>query len=356
MAEKSLMVIAAHCDDIELNFAGTMFKYHEKFGYDIIYVQSTNNMSGLWSEATAGEHAGLSKLPGWIAEKKTTPYPGLKRLTHLVPWYYEIQQRKKEAADAARDCFHTVPIHLDYAQRHYTDRDLKKIDLRYGAPAPDCYDPAVPTIMTACDDPAQIERVAKLILDKDPEVIFTHPAVDYTFEHTGTTLLVQKAFCKAERAGYKGSLICAAAPGKNNMGRFFDRWDSFIDTTGLMQKKMEAVGKHACQISYPDHVCFFDPYAGKICGCETAETYVVVRLSAVRSGALTRELARNHKFCNENWMKLFFSKASEVVFEDFDIMCRRKQAHWEKLARQKTAPAAGGVCKTARMKRRPARK
>ena len=46
MGNKSLMVIGAHCDDIEFNFGATMLKYHEKFGYDIVYVQSTNNMSG----------------------------------------------------------------------------------------------------------------------------------------------------------------------------------------------------------------------------------------------------------------------------------------------------------------------
>jgi LmbE family N-acetylglucosaminyl deacetylase len=60
MGKKSLMVIGAHCDDIELNFGGTMLKYHEKLKYDIIYVQSTNNMSGGWSEATEGARAGLS--------------------------------------------------------------------------------------------------------------------------------------------------------------------------------------------------------------------------------------------------------------------------------------------------------
>ena len=31
----ALMTIGAHCDDIELNFAGTMLKYHERFGYEI---------------------------------------------------------------------------------------------------------------------------------------------------------------------------------------------------------------------------------------------------------------------------------------------------------------------------------
>ncbi|MFA7158426.1 MAG: PIG-L family deacetylase [Kiritimatiellia bacterium] len=316
MGKNKLMVIAAHCDDIELNFGATMLKYHEKFKYDIIYVQSTNNMSGGWSEVIKGERAGLSKMPEWITEKETRA-ASKERLNHMVPWYYEIQQRKKEAANSARDLFHTVPIHLDYAQRHYTDRNLKKIDLRYGMPAPDCYDPAIPTIMTACDDPAQVERVANLILEKDPEVVLTHAAVDYTFEHTGTTLLVKHAFYKAQSKGYNGSLLCSLSPSMMELGRFYDRWDAFIDTTGFFKKKLEAAGKHACQIPYPDQLDLFDAYAGKICGCETAETYTVAWLSDARGGALTDEFAKNHDRCNKNWMQMFFSPESDKVFEEF---------------------------------------
>ena len=326
MGNKSLMVIGAHCDDIEFNFGATMLKYHEKFGYDIVYVQSTNNMSGSWNEPIKGERAGMAKMPAWITEKKTTAVSGKsgKFLHHTVPWYYEIQQRKKEAANSARDCFHTEPIHLDYAQRHYTDKDLKMVDLRYGAPAPDCYDPSIPTIMTACDDPAQIERVAKLILKKDPEVILTHPPVDYTFEHTGTNLLVKKAFYMAQNMGYDGSFLCSIAPSNMELGRFFDRWDSFIDTTGFLKKKLNAVGKHACQVPYIDKLDLFDAYAGKICGgCESAERFTVVVLADTRTGALTKEFAKNHKYCNKNWMQMFFSSETEQAFEDFHEQYRR---------------------------------
>lgn len=324
MKPSKLMSIAAHCDDIELNFGATMLKYHEAFGYDIVYVLSTNNMSGQWTEATEGEYAGQPKLPDWITEKQTVASPAHGRLIHQVPWYHEMPQRKREAEAAARDCFDTVPIHLDYAQRHYTDRTLNTVDLRYGAPAPDCYDPAIPTIMTACDDPEQIRRVATLMLEKDPEVIFTHAAVDYTFEHTGTTLLVKKAFYQAKAAGYDGSLLCAANPGKNAMGRFYDRWDSFVDTTGYFEKKKVAIGKHACQMPYPDTLMLFDVHAGKICGtCQTAEPFVVVSLSETRDGPLTRELKQNHRYCNENWTELFFSEKAEAVYAAFAAQCRK---------------------------------
>ena len=44
----SLMAIGAHVDDLELNIGGTLAKYHE-CGYEIVYVMSTDNISGLWS-------------------------------------------------------------------------------------------------------------------------------------------------------------------------------------------------------------------------------------------------------------------------------------------------------------------
>ena len=49
MGNRILMVIGAHADDIELNVGGTLVKYHE-MGYEIVYVMSTNNMSGGWSK------------------------------------------------------------------------------------------------------------------------------------------------------------------------------------------------------------------------------------------------------------------------------------------------------------------
>jgi LmbE family N-acetylglucosaminyl deacetylase len=339
MGKPSVMAVAAHCDDVEFCFASTLLKYHEKEQYAVWYVQSTNNMSGGWAEVIAGRRAGLSPLPAWITEKQTRKV-GDRRLQHQVPWYHEIRQRKTEAANAARDCFGTEPIHLDYAQRHYWDRSLRKVELRYGAPAPDCYDPDVPTIMTACEDPGAIERVANLILEKDPEVVLTHPAVDYTFEHTGTTLLVQKAFDLARSRGYDGSLLLrSATPALMRMGAFFGRWDSFIDTTGFLARKREAIGKHACQVPEIDGLDLFDTSAGALCGgCESAETYTVVELSETRTGALTEEFARNHDYCNRHWMELFFSERSKQAFSAFEEQYRRHNG----LAaprRKKAAPA-----------------
>jgi len=316
MKKNKLMVVGAHCDDIELCYGATMLKYHEQFGYEIVYVQSTNNMSGSWTEAVEGERAATApKVPAWVTDIQSTRVN--RRMVHQVPWYIEMAQRKLEAANSASKFFHTEPIHLDYAQRHYWNRDLKMVDLRYGSPPPDCLDPEIPTIMTACDDPSAINRVADLILEKDPEVILTHAAVDYTFEHTGTTLLMKHAFNKALEKGYDGSLLCSIPHGGMGMGKFFDRWDSFVDTTGYLAKKYEAIGMHACQMPYPEDLDLMDAVRGKICNVGEIEPYTVVELSETRKGTLTEELAKNHIFCNKNWMKLFFSPESKKILADF---------------------------------------
>jgi len=320
---KHLMAVAAHCDDIEFLMAGTMLKCHEKFGYGIVYVQSTNNMSGEWCQATQGERAVTAPVPpAWLKRIKTREAsPGL--LVHTVPWYVEMAQRKKEAADSAREFFHTEPLHLDYPQRHYTDGELKKIDLRYGAPRPDCVPEDFPSIVTAHEDKDALERMANLILEKDPEVIMTHAPVDYTEEHTSTSHLVRKAFLKAKAQGYDGSLVFALTVTSGAYGEFFDRWDAFVDITGFEDKKRQAIGTHACQVPFPERLDLEDCLRGKICGVGAAEVFHVFELSGTRSGELADELGRSHAHCRANWSRMFFSPESEKLFADFREECAR---------------------------------
>ena len=160
MDEQTLMVIGAHADDIEFNFGGTALKYHEKFGYEIVYVMSTNNMSGSWNQVIDLEKRN-TEIPEYLLPRieRTNYANGLCRST-VTPWYVEIAQRKKECADAARKLFDTVPIHLDHPQRHYTNGDLKKVELRYGTPRPDLIIEDVPSILTAHEDKSSVEGLA----------------------------------------------------------------------------------------------------------------------------------------------------------------------------------------------------
>ena len=91
MKDKTVMGVAAHCDDIDFLFAGTLLKYHEKFDYRIVYVESTNNMSGSWSVNDSGKP---ELPPGDFKRSKREYYPG--RFTWDVPWFIEMPQRKRK--------------------------------------------------------------------------------------------------------------------------------------------------------------------------------------------------------------------------------------------------------------------
>ena len=289
MKKETVMGVAAHCDDIEFLFAGTLLKYHGQFNYQVVYVESTNNMSGSW----AIDGSGRPELPpGDYKRVKREYYPG--RFAWDVPWFIEMPQRKKEAGDAAA-CFGTEPIFLDYPQRHYLDGDLNPVFLTYGSPRPECVPENLPSIVTAHDRREEVEKAASLILEKDPEVIITHAPVDYTEEHTATSHLIRKAFRAAKKQGYDGSLIFAHPVTSGLYGAFFDQFDTFIDITGFERKKREVLAKHACQVPYPEKLDIEDIPRGKRCGTGAAELFYVFELSETRNGALTDELKRNFK-------------------------------------------------------------
>ncbi len=282
------MGVAAHCDDVEFLFGGTLLKYHEKSDYRVIYVESTNNMSGSW--ALKDDKPELP--PGDFKREKKEYFPG--RFCWQVPWFIEMPRRKEEAALAAA-CYGATPVFLDYPQRHYWNEDLVRIDLEYGAPRPACVPEHMPTIVTAHDHPEEVARVTKFILEEDPEVIITHAPVDYTEEHTATSHLMRKAFLAARKQGYDGSLIFAQGVTAGLYGSFFDQFDTFIDITGFEKKKREVLGKHACQVPFPEKLDIEDIPRGKRCGVGAAELYYVFELSGTRQGLLTEELKKNYR-------------------------------------------------------------
>lgn len=274
------MAIGAHADDIEINVGGTLEKAFRN-GYEIVYVMSTNNMSG--SVATLGADG--------------------KRTVTQEPNTEMILRRKRECDDAARE-WGTVPIHLDHPQRHYTDENLQRVDLRYGSPVPGCITGSVPSILTACEDKESIERVANLILEKNPELVFTHPLATYNPEHYCTTLLVANGYWKAVEQGYRGGLLFWVEP-ETRFGPAYHRWETFIDYSPYLDRKMEVLGKHACQMPNAHlptfgHRILADEY-GKACGCRAAECFIWGRRPDPREGqrsfpaygSITLELHQN---------------------------------------------------------------
>ena len=251
-----VMAIGAHADDIEIHTGGTLEKYFHQ-GYEVVYVMSTNNMSG---------------QVGWVnpdGSKEARP----EVTTDMMP------RRKRECDDAARE-WNTKPIHLDHPQRHYTDENLEKVELRYGCPRPDTVPGDVPTIITACEDKPSIERLKNLILEKNPEVIFTHGIATTNPEHFCTALLVTRAYWKAVEEGFKGAMLLW-----RDYHTFFgpseSQWDTYIDYTPYLDRKMELIGKHDCQMPQWAQPGFGHRVVakefGKAEGCGAAEPFIWVR-------------------------------------------------------------------------------
>ncbi len=110
---RSILVVGAHADDIEIQTGGVLLKYRDA-GYTVVYVMATNNMSG-----------GVSELlsDGTIRTTREGTVDMMAR-------------RKRECDDGAR-ALGTVPIHLDHPQRHYWDEVAQKdVELRYGCALP----------------------------------------------------------------------------------------------------------------------------------------------------------------------------------------------------------------------------
>jgi len=262
MTKRCLMAVGAHADDIELLAGGTLLKYHDQ-GYDVVYVMSTNNMSGSWSRVK----------PDGTKESTLPPY-------HVIE-----PQRKLEAAAAAK-LFGTVPIHLEHPQRHYTRDDGKVEELRYGSERPKTVAPNTPTIITAYEDAASVKRLSDLMLEKNPEAVFTHALGDWNIEHLGTCLLVTKAYRKAVESGYGGMLLYVPN-GTATFGERMAQWETFVDISRFGDRKLEAIGTHACQFATPHQTDY--PileqwqFWGTACGCRYAEVFVIAGHPAVQA-------------------------------------------------------------------------
>lgn len=223
---KKIMAVGAHADDIEGNVGGTLLKYYER-GYEIIYVMSTNNFSGCWSRV---EDDGSVKVD--------KPVPEV-----IMP------QRKLEAEKGAI-FFGAKPIYLDHPQRHYFLSDGSQSEVRYGSSMAPFINADVPTILTAHENKQCVEEMAGLIEKYEPELILTHGPVQFDLEHSGTMLLVTKAYWNNVEKGFNGGLLYWN-DGITYLGFSFCRWDTHIDISNYLERKTDACAVHASQLPFP---------------------------------------------------------------------------------------------------------
>ena len=245
--QKRIMAIYSHADDIEGHAGGTILKYLAR-GYELIYVMSTNNMSGNWNTLDAA---------GNIVSRK-------------VPWYEIMPQRKLEAAKAA-ERLHAVLIHLNHPQRGYWDKDLVRHASGHGTAPLNCVEPEC-TILNAHESPAARKQIADLIAEYQPEAVLTHDSIQLDMEHIGTSLLVTRSL---KECGYKGMVLLSPCVDEPFCGNIYNCCQSWIDITGTYQGKMDLIAIHACQMPKVSHLTW-RPWKIEE-KCEHIEAFAVVQ-------------------------------------------------------------------------------
>ena len=278
--KKMILAVGAHADDVEMSMGGTILKYLDQ-EYELTYVLATNNMSG--------EFAYLDEN-GNVRSRSIQPED-------------EIKVRQEEARKAAA-MFGTVPIHLNFAQRHYTGPDGKKVKINYGTELPSFLTPGMPSIVTAHEDADAVKKLTDIILDCDPEVIITRGLADTNIEHICTALYTLKARQNAMKQGYDGALLMCRGVGRGFPDIYY-RYDTFINTSGFMQRKWDAIRCHASQKPLPEKLDLRDFVEGARCGVETVEPFIFGGIGAWRIGPFTTEIFRNHLYCKENYHRMF---------------------------------------------------
>lgn len=269
--QDTILAIGAHADDLELQMGGTLAKYHQGYGYDIIYVMATNNMSG-------AKHAEFD--------------PADTRPLHV-----RTSELRKREAEAAANYFGTNAVHLDHPQRHFSltpgPDGGERVYADYGAPAFEGQDSGIPCILRAHEHPPSIQRVIDLIRKYDPEVIFTHGGPIGNLEHAATQLLVNKAYWAAVGQGYQGMLVGWHDLGWNHFCEYRQRWDTHVDISDYWQQKMDATRLHVTMKPHPEQLDW--PEWGPACNCRHAEVFDVIgRIkNTLQQGALTLELIQH---------------------------------------------------------------
>jgi LmbE family N-acetylglucosaminyl deacetylase len=217
---------------------------------------STNNMAGSWSEVQADGSVTVTRPPTLAM----------------------MERRKAEAAEGARR-FGTVPIHLDHPQRHYNDRNGNVVEVRYGSALPEGVPPDVPTILTAHEHENCLHPLIALIRQHDPVWILTHSMAQLDQEHVGTSLLVTKGFGEAAKSGYEGGVL-HWREGFTHLGQLNAAWDIFVDITEYLDRKIDLIATHRCQIPKPNRPDFPPRVRalawGNACGCESAEVHALI--------------------------------------------------------------------------------
>lgn len=250
-----LVVIAAHCDDAELNAGGTMAKWAAR-GEKVHIVSATNSC------------AGFMVPPGDDGSREYRVVGG-----EMTPIRYAEQ-------DAAAALIGATVHYLNYTQRHYWDGQ-RQVRLNFDAkgPPPDAIKGLVPLLM-AFQLEEHITKMSRLLVGLAPTLVLCQPPTDLDPEHHALASLTWSAFQKAGDQ-LAGVPLRFYTPGSSCQSGLFEvPYDTFEDITDTFDMKLKLCAAHASQMTafrwrmVKDRAAHF----GAKFGVKYAEPFVTAKL------------------------------------------------------------------------------
>ena len=232
----TLVAVAAHADDAELNAGGTMARWADEGGA-VHIVMVTNNCSGSIIPVTSRRFGTCGRLSPIGDEGARRRLPPLETMA--------IRRREQEAAAALIG----AEVHyLDYCQRHYWDGE-REISEGYGdVPAP----PGIagrPPLLIAFQQAEHVERLADLLVGLKPDLVLTQSVLDLDPEHHAVASMVWQAF-QRRSADLAAAPLRFWTPGSSCQDGLLDPgYDCVEDISDYFERKLALCHCHASQMT-----------------------------------------------------------------------------------------------------------
>lgn len=222
--QKTLVAIAAHADDAELNAGGTMAKWIADGG-QVHILMVTNNCSGLLIPDNGDE----------------------TRLYRAGPAETTALRHREQTAAAAVIGAH---VHfLNFCQRHFFDGANEQTLNFSQPPTPFSEINQAQPLLIAADEPATHARLTQQLIDLDPDLVLTHPPVDLDPEHQTVASIIWRIFQQNKNLRASVPLRFWAPGGSCPAGMLPMNYDHIEDISAYYSAKQAQLRCHRSQMT-----------------------------------------------------------------------------------------------------------
>lgn len=254
MPSRTLVAVAAHADDFELNAAGYALRWIRDGG-QVVIIMVTSNCSGplLLPDATDGQAVRL-------------PPDQTSAVRH-------------GEQDAAAAHLGAKVIYLNYSQRHYWNGHRQvTVGFEMTEPAPPGIAGRLPLIQ-AFRNRQEVQKLRDLLRSLSPAEVLTQTVIDLDPEHHMVAAMVWQAFM-LEPALHDVPLRFWSPGSSAPDGLFDPNYDYIVDITDTYDTKVELCHLHASQMT-PERLTMVRDHAehwGRRIGVRYAEPFKTATL------------------------------------------------------------------------------